>query len=126
MCLGFITIFCPLNISFPTDAQAKWKISSKTALLRICLIIDSVRRGKRKCTQGRNGTEFSILAPPQLPVPLPWEGSCRHPTPLWALGRGREKKEQCSPGSCPACAHLSQAQCFAEGFTCNQQRFLEG
>lgn len=46
MYLGFITIFCPLNISFPTDAQAKWKISSKTVLLRICLIIDSARREK--------------------------------------------------------------------------------
>lgn len=47
MCLGFITIFCPLNISFPTNAQAKWKNSSKTALLRIHLIIDSAKRGKK-------------------------------------------------------------------------------
>lgn len=58
MCLGFITIFCPLNISFPTDAQAKWKISSKTVLLRICLIIDSARREKgEKNLRGRKGTE---------------------------------------------------------------------
>lgn len=55
MCLGFITIFCPLNISSPTNAQAKWKFSSKTALLRICLIIDSARRekGERKKPEGK-------------------------------------------------------------------------
>lgn len=59
MCLGFITIFCPLNISFPTDAQAKWKISSKTVLLRICLIIDSARREKEEKNQrGRKSTEL--------------------------------------------------------------------
>lgn len=69
MCLGFITVFCPLNISFPTNAQAKWKISSKTALLRICLIIDSARRGKEeKKPRGRKGRE-------PLGSNLSWGGS---------------------------------------------------
>lgn len=63
MYLGFITIFCPLNISFPTDAQAKWKISSKTVLLRICLIIDSARREKgEKNLRGRKGTELVLTS----------------------------------------------------------------
>lgn len=55
MCLSFITVFCPLNISFPTNAQAKWKNSSKTALLRIHLIIDSAKRGKKR--KERRGEE---------------------------------------------------------------------
>jgi len=99
MCLGFITIFCPLNISFPTNAQAKWKISSKTALLRTCSIIDSARREKEKtrgeekarsrCRALRPGA--AVSNPRSCSPSLPGEGSCQQPELF--LGHWGEEEE---------------------------------